>query len=70
MQTDMSALLATDASLDSQTLARAVQPVMDELLREVRRSINYYQSQLTDTANSNLPPGLSARAKGTAAPAA
>jgi type IV pilus assembly protein PilM len=61
MQTDMGALLATDAALDSQTLARAVQPVLDELLREVRRSINYYQSQLSDTTNSNLPAGLTAQ---------
>jgi type IV pilus assembly protein PilM len=61
MQTDMSALLATDATLDSQTLARAVQPVLDELLREVRRSVNYYQSQLSDTTNSNLPAGLTAQ---------
>ncbi len=64
MQTDMGALLAPDAALDSQTLARAVQPVLDELLREVRRSINYYQSQLSDAANSNLPPGLTAQAGG------
>ena len=63
-QVDMSALLTPDADLESQALARAVQPVMDELLREVRRSINYYQSQLTDPANSNLPAGVTAETGG------
>ena len=37
---------------------------MDELLREVRRSTNYYQSQLTDPANSNLPAGITAETGG------
>ena len=64
MQTDMSALLAPDADLEKQTLARAVQPVLDELLREVRRSVNYYQSQFSDPVNSNLPPGLAAQFSG------
>ncbi|MBV9849325.1 MAG: type IV pilus assembly protein PilM [Armatimonadetes bacterium] len=63
-EVDMSALLSPDAGLEAQSLARAVQPVMDELLREVRRSINYYQSQLMDPANSNLPAGVTAETGG------
>ncbi len=59
-QVDMGALLQPDAEPDAVALAKAVQPVMDELLREVRRSMNYYQSQLTDTINSNLPAGVTA----------
>ena len=61
---DMEALLAPDADLEAQSLARAVQPIMDELLREVRRSINYYQSQLMDATNSNLPAGVTAETGG------
>lgn len=57
-QVDMGALLSPDANPEQVALARAVQPVMDELLREVRRSTNYYQSQLNDPANSILPPGV------------
>ena len=64
MQVDMGALLTPDADLEAQSLARAVQPTMDELLREVRRSINYYQSQLADPANSNLPAGVTAETGG------
>ena len=36
------------------TLAKAVQGTLDELLRELRRSINYYQSQMTDSAEDPL----------------
>lgn len=57
-QVDMSTLLSPDADPEQIGLARAVQPVMDELLREVRRSTNYYQSQLNDPASSILPPGV------------
>lgn len=57
-EVDMGALLSPDANPEQVALARAVQPVMDELLREVRRSTNYYQSQLNDPANSILPPGV------------
>ena len=57
-QVDMAVLLDPEADPDHAALARAVQPTMDELLREVRRSINYYQSQLADPANSNLPVSL------------
>ncbi len=56
---DMTALLQPDADPEAASLARAMQPALDELLREVRRSTNYYQSQLTDPANSILPPGVS-----------
>ena len=64
MRVDMTALLTPDADLEAQSLARALQPTIDELLREVRRSINYYQSQLTDPANSNLPAGVTAETGG------
>lgn len=57
-QVDMSVLLTPEADPEKVALARAVQPVMDELLREVRRSMNYYQSQLGDLAASNLPANL------------
>ncbi len=63
-EVDMSALLNPEAEADKVTLARSVQPVIDELLREVRRSTNYYQSQLTDPANSNLPAGITAETGG------
>ncbi len=63
-QVNMSALLQPDADPDAAALAKAVQPVMDELLREVRRSMNYYQSQLADPANSNLPAGVTAETGG------
>ena len=62
-QVNMAALLSPDSDPEQIALARAVQPVMDELLREVRRSMNYYQSQLGD-ATSNLPAGLSAETSG------
>jgi type IV pilus assembly protein PilM len=64
MQVDMSALLSPESDLQKQTMARAVQPVLDELLREVRRSINYYQSQLSEMTNSNLPPGITTQTGG------
>ena len=47
-QADMSALLNPDSEPEAQELARLVQPSMDELLREVRRSVNYYQSQVAE----------------------
>jgi len=61
---NMGVLLQPEADPEAVALAKAVQPVMDELLREVRRSMNYYQSQLTDTANSNLPAGVTAATGG------
>lgn len=63
-QVDMATLLLPDADPEAAALARAVQPALDELLREVRRSINYYQSQLSDPANSNLPAGVSVETGG------
>jgi len=61
---DMSALLSQDADPTALGLARAVQPVMDELLREVRRSMNYYQTQLSDPSGANLPVGVNAQTSG------
>ncbi|BDI32998.1 pilus assembly protein PilM [Capsulimonas corticalis] len=60
---DMGAMMAPDADPEALALAQAMQPAIDELLREVRRSINYYQSQLSDPTNSNLPLGISAEAE-------
>ncbi len=49
---------------------RAVQPLVDELLREIRRSINYYQSQLPEgsdaTVDTLILTGGTARIKGLA----
>ncbi len=58
---DMTALLQPDGDPEAAVLARAMQPALDELLREVRRSTNYYQSQLADPANSILPAGVTAQ---------
>jgi type IV pilus assembly protein PilM len=63
-QVDMASLLDPDSTPEALGLAQAIQPTVDELLREVRRSINYYQSQLTDTGNSNLPVGVTAQTGG------
>lgn len=63
-QVDMSALLQSGYASDAMALAQAVQPAMDELLREVRRSMNYYQSQLADPSNSNLPCGVNQQNSG------
>ncbi len=63
-EVDMSVLLGGEAEPEKVALARAIQPVIDELLREVRRSTNYYQSQLADAANSNLPAGVTAETGG------
>ena len=61
---DMATLLQSDGDSDAAALARALQPAIDELLREVRRSTNYYQSQLADTANSILPVGTTSQTSG------
>ncbi|MCW3058984.1 MAG: pilus assembly protein PilM [Capsulimonas sp.] len=61
---DMVALLTPDTLPEAMALAQAVQPSIDELLREVRRSINYYQSQLSDPATSNLPAGVTSETGG------
>ena len=64
-EVDMAALLQSESSdSDAATLARTLQPAIDELLREVRRSTNYYQSQLSDTANSILPVGTTSQTSG------
>src|SRR3569833_1223538 len=63
-QVDMGALLDGDATPEALALAQALQPTIDELLREVRRSINYCQSQLSDPANSTLPPDVTADSGG------
>ena len=52
---DMSVLLQPGAEAVEVSRAQTIQPVLDELLREVRRSMNYYQSQLADPSNANLP---------------
>jgi len=49
-QIDMGVLLKTDADPESAALAKVVQPVIDELLREVRRSTNYYHTQVSEKA--------------------
>lgn len=48
MDVDMTALIEGTGSPDVVEAARAIQSVLDELLREIRRSINYYQSQLPE----------------------
>ena len=63
-QVEMTALLQEDADPQASSLARALQPALDELLREVRRSTNYYQSQLADPANSILPAGTTSENSG------
>ncbi len=63
-EVDMTALLSADADTDAAGLARTLQPAIDELLREVRRSTNYYQSQLADAANSILPAGTTSQNSG------
>jgi type IV pilus assembly protein PilM len=54
MQIDMSTLLSSDADPAEVEKARMMQPTLDELLREVRRSINYYTSQVAQ-GNLMLP---------------
>ena len=62
---DMAALLQSDGSdSEAAALARTLQPAIDELLREVRRSTNYYQSQLADPASTILPAGVNAQSSG------
>ena len=47
---DMGVLLKADSDPESLALAKIVQPVLDELLREVRRSTNYYHTQIGEKA--------------------
>jgi type IV pilus assembly protein PilM len=48
LEADMGALITGEGSAESIELARIIQTTMDELLREIRRSINYFQSQLAE----------------------
>lgn len=48
VHTNLAALLDPNADPDELEDARTLQPMMDELLREVRRSIHFYQSQLPE----------------------
>jgi type IV pilus assembly protein PilM len=45
---DMGALITGEGTPEGVEMARIVQTTIDELLREIRRSINYFQSQLTE----------------------
>jgi type IV pilus assembly protein PilM len=47
---DMALLLEAGAGSEELEAPRLLQPVLDELLREVRRSIQFYQSQLPEGA--------------------
>lgn len=49
---DMSVLVTGDMSIPGADLARILQMTVDELLREIRRSVNYYQSQQPEGAES------------------
>ncbi|HZH98708.1 MAG TPA: type IV pilus assembly protein PilM, partial [Fimbriimonadaceae bacterium] len=50
-QLDMSELIRDDAPKENPPL-RVVQPHLDDLIREVRRSLNYFQSQQTEASQS------------------
>lgn len=45
---DMSSLLKPEEHREGAELAKSVQPIIDEILREVRRSINYFKSQFVE----------------------
>jgi len=65
---NLGSLMEPAQESEDDSLVRAVQPLVDELLREIRRSINYYQSQLpegTDTAiDALILSGGTARLQG------
>lgn len=48
MTVDMAALINGDGDAENLDNARILQSTLDELLREIRRSINYFQSQLSE----------------------
>ncbi len=48
LEVDMEVLITGQASAEATEIARIVQTTVDELLREIRRSINYFQSQLAE----------------------
>lgn len=49
---DMAILVTGDGDPDATERARIVQTAVDELLREIRRSIHYFQSQLSETGQT------------------
>lgn len=51
-QLDLLQLLDKDAASENAPL-RVLQPHVDELVREIRRSLNYYQSQQTEAGRTN-----------------
>lgn len=66
---DMAALINGDGDAENLDHARILQSTLDELLREIRRSINYFQSQLSESGyGANLSEillsGGSARLRG------
>jgi len=66
---DLGIIIESPDAVNDDPSLRAVQPLIDELLREIRRSINYYQSQLPDgapemTVDSLVFTGGMARMKG------
>ena len=52
LQLDFRDLMKEDGPKENPPL-RILQPIMDELVREIRRSLNYYQSQQTDSGQPN-----------------
>jgi type IV pilus assembly protein PilM len=50
-QLDLTSLLKTDGPVENPPL-RVLQPHIDDLFREIRRSLNYYQSQQTDQGST------------------
>ena len=51
-QLDLRALIDSEGPVDNPPL-RVLQPHVDDLIREIRRSLNYYQSQQTDQGEPN-----------------
>lgn len=47
-------LLEAARENEDESVAKAVQPLVDELLREIRRSINFYQSQLPEGTDTGI----------------
>ena len=48
MEIDLTVMLGGSADPEMTETVKSVQSVLDELLREIRRSVNYYQSQLPE----------------------
>lgn len=51
-EVDMSILVSGDGAPEATERAHIVQAAVDELLREIRRSIHYFQSQLSETGQT------------------